>query len=193
MNVLIITEDFRLDQYIAKPVIAAMIQSAGKTNATILVCTDPLLGGYNEATKWERISEIIDLNRGMVDLFILVVDRDGDQNRRTTLDNLEKLAKSVLGDDQSLFAEHAWQEIEVWALEGLKLPKQWRWQDVRSERDANEHYFVPYTVGRRLTDEPGGGRRTLGVEAAKKYKKIRKLCPEDVANLEERIRNWIEQ
>ncbi|WP_281181280.1 hypothetical protein [Chloroflexus islandicus] len=43
-----------------------------------------------------------------------------------------------------------------------------------------------------MSDEPGGGRRTLGQEAARRYERIRQRCPEDIGELERRIRVWLE-
>jgi hypothetical protein len=85
-------------------------------------------------------------------------------------------------------AENAWQEIEVWALAGHDLPRGWNWQEVRVEPNSKEVYFEPYTRQRGLSLEPGGGRKTLAEQAAQRYARIRQRCPEDVANLENRVR-----
>lgn len=89
MNVLIIPEDFRNDQYILRPLFQRLFRSLNRT-ATVTVCTDPLLGGVSEALKSERLAEIIEQYDGMTDLFILCVDRDGDTSRRTRLDQIEQ-------------------------------------------------------------------------------------------------------
>ena len=194
MNVLVIPEDFRKDQYILKPVISKMFESIGRKRARIKVCPDPLLGGVTEATKWERIEEILDMYRGMVQVFLLIVDRDGVKGRRKALDRLEKLAGDSLGDTACLYAENAWQEIEVWALAGLNpLPKKWKWADVRAEIHAKETYFDPFAKERRLLNEPGQGRTTLGRLAGQNYKRVRSRCPEDIQALEERLKEWLSQ
>jgi len=61
MNVLVIPEDFRKDQYMLKPIVMAMMKEVGKPKARVRVCQDPLLGGISEALKWERIEEIMAL------------------------------------------------------------------------------------------------------------------------------------
>ncbi len=48
-NVLVIPEDFRKDQHILKPVVQAILSAAGKPNATLRVCQNPLLGGTGQA------------------------------------------------------------------------------------------------------------------------------------------------
>ena len=129
MNVLIIPEDFRNDQYILRPLFQRLFRSLNRT-ATVTVCTDPLLGGVSEALKSERLAEIIEQYDGMTDLFILCVDRDGDTSRRTRLDQIEQEFGIPL---RRFLAENAWEELESWVLAGLDLPDGWRWTEVRRE------------------------------------------------------------
>ena len=89
MNVLIIPEDFRKDQYILKPLFTGLFPDLGKPHANVKICQDPLLGGVEEALKSERISEVIRKHAGMTDIFVLCVDRDGNGNRRKRLDRIE--------------------------------------------------------------------------------------------------------
>jgi hypothetical protein len=191
MNVLVIPEDFRKDQYMLKPIITAMLKELGKPNAKVRVCQDPLLGGVSEALKWDRIAEIV--NRYvMVDLFLLCVDRDGNESRKEKLLNIERKASDLLvGSSRCLLSENAWQEIEVWVLAGQDLPSGWSWQDIRNEINPKETYFHPFAKQRKLLDEPGEGRKTLAEEAARRYDRIRQLCPEDIANLENRIQSYV--
>lgn len=93
MRVLIVLEDFRKDQYILKPTVAAMMAAVGQLHARIIVCCDPLLGSIGEALKTERIHEIIDRYRGMVDLFLPCVEHDGDTHCRQRQDELEHIAQ----------------------------------------------------------------------------------------------------
>jgi hypothetical protein len=188
--VLVIPEDPRLDRYILKPIIKTMLDAAGRPRAIIGICDEPLLRSVEQALRWERIREIIDIYP-QVDLFLLIVDRDGDKHRRGRLDAIERQATASLPPNRSFFAEHAWQEIEVWALAGCTdLPSDWRWGNVRAERDPKEIFFIPYARQRGLQDEPGGGRKTLGVQAARRYNRVRQRCPE-IIELEERIRAWM--
>lgn len=190
MNVLVIPEDFRNDQYILKPIVNAMMKSLGKETAKVEICRNPLLGGVTEALKWEKIEPIIDSYR-MVNLFLFCVDKDCEDGRKESLKNLENRAtnKAFLENrPYSFFAENAWQEIEVWLLAGLTLPKSIKWKEVRQERDPKEKFFKPIVKERKLESGLGGGRKTLGEEAAKQYARIKQLCDE-VNELENRIRN----
>jgi hypothetical protein len=189
VNVLIIPEDFRKDQFVLKPIIEKMFSEIGKPRAKIETCFDPLLGGIDQATKWDRIADILEMYP-MVDIFLLLVDRDGIETRRRALDNLESRASGVL-NDRVLFAENAWQEIEVWALAGQKLPTRWKWQEIRDEVHPKEAYFMPWAEERGLLDEPGQGRTTMGREAASSYKRVLSRCQEDVGSLQERLSEWV--
>jgi hypothetical protein len=180
MKVLVIPEDFRKDQFILQPIIEAMFTKLQKP-AIVEVLTDPLLGGVSKATNRELLGEIIEDNKWNVDLFLLCVDRD-----------LENHFNQLLGPGKFLAAENAWQELEVWVLAGHDLIEGWSWQAIRNERDPKEAYFNPLVKHRKLEDDPGGGRRTLGIEAARKYRTIYSKCREDIQVLEKRIGRWIQ-
>ncbi len=189
LNVLVIPEDFRKDQYVLKPMIEKMIAALGR-RARVQVCRDPLLGGVDEALKWERLEAIVDRYRGMTQLFLLIVDRDGRVGRADQLQRIEGLAADFLGQQPVVFlAENAWQEIEVWVLAGMKdLPKGWSWAAIRADLDPKERYFTPYAASRGLAQAPYEGRDVLSREAASNYARVRKLCPDDVGRLEDRLR-----
>ncbi len=133
--------------------------------------------------KTERMKQVIEKYRGMVDVFILCVDRDGDPGRRQRLDQLE----AEFGNGQVFLAENAWEELETWLLAGLDLPSDWRWQDVRAEVHVKETYFQPLAIERGVSDSPGGGRQILGEEASRRIDAIRLKCPEDFDFLARRI------
>ncbi|GAB4288390.1 MAG: hypothetical protein Fur0025_22500 [Oscillatoriaceae cyanobacterium] len=190
MNVIVIPEDFRKDQYMLKPIIQAMMAQIGKPRAKVIICKDPLLGGVEEALKWENIERIIK-RYPMVNLFLLCVDRDSKPGRKNQLDKLEAAASNILPDKCFFLAENAWQEIEVWVLAGHDLPSDWNWQDIRQEIDPKETYFITLAKQRNLLDNKGEGREQLAKEAASRYQRLRQLCPEDIVNLESRINESI--
>ena len=183
MNVLIIPEDFRKDQYLLKPLFSRLFRSIGKSRVRVSVCRDPLLGGFREALKSERIAEVVRRHRGMTDIFVLIIDRDGDTNRRQSLDRLEE----HFGREQVFLAENAWEEIETWVLAGLDLPSDWRWAEIRAEIHVKEQYFERVVVERGLSDAPGGGRKLLGEEASRRVGAIRQKCSEDFDALAARV------
>ena len=185
MNVLVIPEDFRKDQYILKPLFERLLRSMGRRKARVRVCQDPLLGGIGEATKSERIAEIVERYDGMTDVFILCVDRDGKPGRRRRLDDIEEEFGS--NRDRDFLAENAWEELETWVLAGLVLPRSWRWTDVRAAVQVKEEYFDKLAERRGVADGPGGGRKALGKEAASRIDTIRQKCPKDFDALARRL------
>lgn len=187
MRVLLIPEDFRKDQYILKPLFSRLFRDLGKRSAKVRVCEDPLLGGVTEALKPARIAEIIQQYKGMVDVFILCVDRDGEAGRRQRLDQIEK----EFGSAQLFFAENAWEEIETWVLAGLDLPPDWLWSDVRAEVHVKEAYFEPLAKRHKLSDSPGDGRKALAEEASRRIPAIRQKCTEDFDALAKRLERHI--
>ncbi|MGC8638243.1 MAG: hypothetical protein ACP5XB_00010 [Isosphaeraceae bacterium] len=193
MRALILAEDFVKDEFLLQPIIQAMMKALGKSNSKVKVCKDPRFHGTGEALKWESIKQALDRHRGMVDLFLLCVDRDGEKNRRDRLDGIEKNASGVVGENRCFLAENAWQEVEVWLLMGHDLPPKWNWKKIRAEVHPKETYFQPFAKSRGVLDLPGEGRDKLAREAATRYDRIRSRCKEDVQRLENRIREWIEK
>ena len=183
MNILVIPEDFRKDQYILKPILERLFRTLGKRRVNVRVCQDPVLGGVGEALKSERISEIVNRYDGMTNNFILCVDRDGIEGRRHRLAALE----NEFGQGRTFIAENAWEELETWVLAGLDLPRGWRWADIRSEIQVKERYFDVLARERGVADGPGGGRRALGEQAAQRVGAIRQKCREDFDSLADRL------
>ena len=186
MRVLLIPEDFRKDQYILKPLFSRLFRDLGQRSAKVRVCQEPLLGRVTEALKPACIAKIIQ-RYGMVDIFILCVDRDGIAGRRQRLDKIEE----KFGNKVLFFAENAWEEVETWVLAGVDLPRDWRWDDIRAEVQVKEEYFEPLAEQRGLSDYPGGGRKELAEEASHKIPAIRRKCVEDFDALAKRLESHI--
>lgn len=107
--------------------------------------------------------------------------------RRQRLDHLE----GEFGVDRVFLAENAWEEIETWVLAGLELPDRWRWADVRAEPQVKEEYFDPLVAERGVADRPGGGRKPLAEEAARRFDAIRQKCREDFDALVNRVQEAV--
>ena len=80
-NVLVIPEDFTKDEHILLPLVRRVLADSGKPNAAVLVCRDPNFQGISGAFDHNRIREEVVLRYPMVNLFILIVDRDGRHGR----------------------------------------------------------------------------------------------------------------
>ena len=182
MNIVVIPEDFRNDQYVLKPLITRLFRNIGVQSVTVWVCNDPLLGGIGEALKTERLMQIVERRKGWADFFILCVDRDGVTGRRQRLNDIE----AEFG--ATFLAENAWEELETWVLAAMNdLPNEWPWPVIRGEVQVKETYFDPYVEQRGLTATLGGGRKILGEEASRRIRAIRRKCPEDFDSLAHRL------
>ena len=186
MRVLVVPEDSRKDKFILKPLFKELFRSIGKPKTRIKVCEDPVLGSVDEVLKSSRIKQVV-AQYPMIGIFIICVDRDGKTGRRRRLNQIE----SEFGDSQVVLAENAWEEIETWVLAGLELPTEWRWTEVRAEVQVKERYFDPLAVRREVSDFPGGGRKSLGEEAARRITAIRQKCPEDFDHLARRLQDAV--
>ena len=184
-NVVVLPEDSTYDQHILRPLIQAMAKALGKPNARVKIYDG--FGGFGDLLKWDNIANAIDFHRGIADAFVIVVDRDGNEGRRASLDGIERAAAGHLPPDKRLFGENAHQEVEVWLLAGHDLPADWDWPEIRGERDSKERFFEPWLAHHASTTE----LETLGRQAAQNYDRVRRLCPE-VASLEDRLRAWLE-
>ena len=183
MNVLVIPEDSRKDKFILKPLFESLLRSIGRPKAHVRVCEDPVLGGVREALKSSRLWEIVKRHGGMTSIFILCVDRDRDLERRHRLRAIEQEFR----DKRFFLAENAWEELETWVLAGLDLRDDWVWTEVRAEIDVKERYFNEIVRERGVGRAPGGGRKPLGEEAARRIDAIRQKCPEDFDALARRL------
>lgn len=183
MRVMIIPEDFLNDQHILKPLFSRLVRYLGAPSAEIQMCYQPRFRGVDQALELTGLERIVRRFGGMIDIFVLCVDRDGRTGRRQRLDQIE----TEFQDKCVFLAENAWEEIETWVLAGLDLPSNWRWADVRAEVDVKERYFEPIAAQRNLADSQDGGRKILGEEASRRIPAIRQKCREDFDSLAQRL------
>lgn len=192
MNVLVIPENQTHDQFILLPIINSLMAAAGKPRAKVRVCAKPAPNGIGQVLTQEFIGRVIQQNP-LVNLFLLIVDRDGIESRRESLTFLESEFNRIFAPgSRTLLAENAWQEVEVWGLSAVQPHDDWVWADIRSELNPKETYFEVWARNAGVDQGPAGGRVELGKTAGKQYKRVRALCPE-VADLEARIKAWIDQ
>lgn len=151
MKVLVIPEDQELDQYIVRPVVEKLFKQLGKT-PRIDVLPEPRLRGASDALDRETITEIVAENP-MVDLFLLLVDRDCNREN-----NEPKARTREQEHTGKLLACSAWQEIEVWMLAGYKIRLASSWAEVRADCDPKERYAEPL-LKELNSASPGGGRK----------------------------------
>jgi hypothetical protein len=180
---LVIPEDFTKDEHILKPLAERILQDLGKPNANVLVCRDPNFGGVDQALKIKRLRKVIGRYR-MFDLFILLVDRDGDKGRETAVGQIETMLRGELaGSDRRFAASLAWQEVEVFILAGHDLPPGWNWPKIRADPDVKNTYFRQLAAAKNTFGLPHQGRKKLMGEAIQNWTRIKSRCQEDIGSL----------
>lgn len=183
MKVLVIPEDPTLDQYILKPIVARLFSDLGRP-ARIDILSKPRLRGVDQALSTSVLSDIANTFR-MIDLFLVLVDRDGDPERPAIA-----AAREAEHPDR-LFVCLAIEEVEVWMLalhrEALGAP----WTEVRAERSPKERFARPFLAERAPRLDAGGGRAWAMRELGPAWRGLLQVCPE-LQELRERIHTWLQ-
>jgi hypothetical protein len=183
-NVLVIPEDFTKDEHILKPLAERILHELGKPNANVRVCRDPNFGGVREALKIARLRDDVIALYPMVDLFILVLDRDGDVGRETAAGQIETtLQGEMAGTPRRFVASLAWQEVEVFILAGHDLLPDWNWREIRADPDVKDTYFRQLAAAKNTFGLPRQGRKKLMGEAIQNWTRMKSRCPEDIGSL----------
>ncbi|WP_394826358.1 hypothetical protein [Pendulispora albinea] len=181
MKVLVIPEDQELDRYIVKPVVEAMFQDL-EIRARIDVLPEPRLRGSSDALDPTMIADII-RNNPMIDLFLLVVDRDCDRASNTA----KALARQAEHPGR-LVACVAIQEIEVWMLALYKDTLSVPFTTVRAECDPKE-LWAALLLKELGGDGPGRGRKKAMRKISGAWRSLRDTCVE-LRDFEDTVRAW---
>jgi hypothetical protein len=178
VKVLVIPEDPMLDQYILKPIVERLFADLG-LSARIKVLWDPRLRGVDEALDPSIVRRIVGIY-SMIDLFLLIVDRDGDEHRA------ERARTHETEHPSRLFACLAVEEVEVWmlALHRDRLPSPWA--EVRGDRDPKERFAHPFLAAHAPKLDAGNGRKWAMRDLGARWKGLLDVCPE-IAELKARI------
>jgi hypothetical protein len=176
VRVLVIPEDRTLDQYILKPIIVDLFADLG-VPAVVEVLPRPHLQGIEQVLV--KVDEIIDTNR-MVDLFLLIVDRDCRDGRATQVGLLEAR------HPDKLIACLAIEEVEVWMLALHRQDLGVSWREVRAECHPKERFAEPFLVERGWNMSLGRGRERAMRALSAQWRGLMSVC-EELAKLRERI------
>lgn len=179
MKVLIIPEDPTHDQYILKPIVERLFAQLGRS-ARIQVLWNPRLRSVEQALDPKNLEEIVD-DHPMIDLFLVMVDRDGDQERRPA-----QARNRETTFEGRLLVCLAIEEVEVWMLALHRDAIAERWREIRSEPHPKERFADPFLEAHAPRPAPGGGRKWAMRELAGQWQGLLRLC-EELAELERRI------
>lgn len=186
-NVLVIPEDFTKDEHVLLPLIRRVLTDAGKSNASVLVCRDPNFQGIGGALDYNRLKEEVVLRYPMVNLFILFIDRDGRNGREAAVTNLADQIQPVLKESQQFLGVVARQEVEVFPIAGHDLSAGWSWQEIRTDGDVKNTYFIQLAERQNTTHLPHHGRKKLMAAAMKNWSRIKARCPEETTGVAQAI------
>lgn len=181
MKVLVIPEDQHHDRYIIKPVIEAIVADLGR-KARIDVLPEPRLRGTSEALDPTLIRRIVDDNP-MIDLFILVIDRDCDREN-----NEARAAARAAEHPGRLLACVARQEVEVWMLALHRDQIDTPFSVIRAHCDPKEAYAEPL-LDRLGNRGPGEGRTAAMRAISGNLRGLLSRCDE-LAQLRAQIAAW---
>jgi hypothetical protein len=183
VKVLVIPEDPTLDQYILKPIVERLFADLGKT-PRVQILSNPRLQGISQAMNSDRIAEVV-RKYPMVDLFLVMVDRDGDPHRSQSAAALE-------GKQSRLFVCLAIEEIEVWMLAAHRDTLSFSWSEIRKDPHPKERYAHPFLAERAPKLDPGQGRAWAMRELGGKWKGLLSAC-EELDGLKHRLHHWMER
>lgn len=178
MKVLVIPEDQTLDTYIVQPIVEALLRDAGIPGRAD-VLPEPRLRGADDALDKELLNRIVTDNP-MIDVFVLVVDRDCDRQHN------ERRAREREAEHRGkLIACVAKEEVEVWMLALHKDAIAAPWQQIRDECDPKEMFAEPLL--RDLgSSGPGRGRKRAMKALSGRIRSLLTLCPE-LASLQRQL------
>lgn len=182
MKVLIIPEDPTLDQYILKPIVGRIFADLGKA-PRIEVLFNPRLRGVSQALDSAILTNVVETFR-MIDLFLVLVDRDGNPHHAGVAHQREAEHQG------RLFACLAIEEVEVWMLAIHRKSLGLSWSDVRAEIHPKERFAQPFLVKNAPTLDPGAGRAWAMRDLGAHWKGILQCCPE-LNELQVRIEKWL--
>ncbi|MET0406576.1 MAG: hypothetical protein ABW123_29430 [Cystobacter sp.] len=119
----------------------------------------------------------------MVDLFLILVDRDGDAKRPERAAALETTQPRLL-------VCLAIEEIEVWMLAAHRDTLSDTWSEIRRDHHPKERYAHPFLAQRAPKFALGDGRKWAMEQLAGKWKGVLSAC-EELEGLKQRVHEWM--
>lgn len=177
-NVLVISEDYKNDQHILRPLVSRLLRECGKPRANVAVWANLAVRGFERVR--DELPAIVS-GSPQVHLFLFLPDCDGQHRARADLfANLEAM------HGPKLICCAAVEEVEAWLLAGHTDKLDRPWPAVRADTSVKENVFNPFLKVHGNPDRPGAGRERLMLETLANLRGLLERCPE-LTRLQERI------
>jgi hypothetical protein len=183
VKVLVIPEDPKFDQYILKPIVERIFTDLGKS-PRVTVLPKPRLRGVAQALNSDILADIV-ATYPMSDLFLVLVDRDGDEARAALASARESEYPN------RLFVCLAIEEIEVWMLAVHSETLGTGWREIRAEIHPKERFAEPFLQTRAPRLDAGQGRDWAMRDLGSQWRGVLRRCPE-LDELKRRLEAWLE-
>ncbi len=181
-RVLVIPEDPKFNGYILKPVLAHVLEQAGRPSAQLTILPRSRLTGLTNAVRAIR-NDLAGAWRWM-DLWLFTPDAD-----RTNPQALQELENEMARQEITLFCCAAVPEVEAWLLAGHHEKITVPWTEAVANPHFKEEVFIPFLERYGSPKLPGMGREKLTLDALQRYPTMKRFCPE-IAQLEARLRRF---
>jgi hypothetical protein len=188
---MIIPEDSTLDRYVLQPIVQHIFEDLGR-KAYVEVFQGSKVRGIDKALDPEFVAGIISDREAMFDLFLLLVDRDCNDGRRSGRNNVEMARQREAESRNRLLACLAEEEIEVWMLALHRDELDARWSDVRQDCHPKEQYADVFLKKKGWLSTLGKGRKKAMEGLGSKWQGLLQVCPE-LDDLKQRIGLWLAQ
>jgi hypothetical protein len=148
-----------------------------------MVLLNPRLRGVAQALNSDILADIV-ATYPMNDLFLVLVDRDGDAARA----GLASARESE--HPNRLFVCLAIEEIEVWMLAIHSEALGSGWREVRAEIHPKERFAEPFLQARAPRLDAGQGRAWAMRGLGGQWRGVLQRCPE-LDELQRRVESWL--
>jgi hypothetical protein len=177
-NVLVISEDYKNDQHVLRPLVSRLLRECHKPRANVSVWANLAVRGFERVR--DELPAIV-RDSPQVQLFLFLPDCDGQHQGRADL-----FANLEAQHAPKLICCAAVEEVEAWLLAGHIEKLDRPWPAVRGDKSVKENVFNPFLEAHGNPDRPGGGREELMQQTLTNLRGLLERCPE-LARLRERI------
>jgi hypothetical protein len=171
VRVLVIPEDPVHDSYVLKPIVERLFRELGK-RARVDVLHKPRMKGIDQALAKQSLESVV-RDHPMVNVFLVLVDRDGIESRA------ERAAAREAEHPNRLFVCLAVEEVEVWMLALYAGDLGVEWGEVRTDPHPKERFAEPLLKKIAPRGSIGAGRvRAMDTLDARTFSGLLNRCPE---------------